>query len=688
MSASDATAAAAGQESVVAAVPPMLCGEHRFSPAVCGYFERHAVDLNLAHELGVRSDRDAILYPYTTPRGESYRRRRDPDTGITAQPKGEPLILWWPRSRPDPGTDVLLCEGEPDALAALSALDGYPVAVAALPGTSIPAERVTAELAGAGCVYLALDGDEPGRKAADRLARALQQYTELRVVRLGEGEDLASRLFSEQDRSGWLRATLEGASEAPKLALKSEPEGYGRKKAADRLRDLRARGIDPDMPLGGLLDSLVALIRRFVVVSEAQAAVIAVWIAHAHAILAADSTPYLGVSSAEKRSGKSRLLEVLAQAVPHPMEAANISPPALFRALAGDVPSTLLFDEIDGTFGPKARENDDLRSLVNAGYRRGAKAYRCVGEGAKQKVEPFEVFGPKALAGIGKLPETIADRSIPIRLHRRSRSEPVERGRYRTIAAAAEPLRELLALWAGGAVGELRKAEPGLPDELDDRAQDGAEPLLAIADMAGGDWPQRARAALIELHSQKPDEGDSWGVQLLAGIRAAFGDEERLSTEDVLDRLKVDPEAPWAGWNEGKGLSPRGLANLLRPYEIKSKQTRFGEETRKGYLREQFEDAWQRYLPPSVPSMRNKRNNGLNKPETPDSQAKQEGSVFRIENPEKPLEQANVSDVSDRSAKEGAEAPWDEQLDLVALALSADAAAGVAARYGLEAFEG
>lgn len=636
----------------------MLAGEHRFSPAVCAYLERHAIDLDLAWSLGVRSDRDTILYPFETPKGETYTRRRDlaADRSFTVQPTGEPLILWWPAGRTEPGAEVLLCEGEPDALAALSAMNGRPVAVAALPGTATPVERVTAELGGASCVYLALDGDDAGRRAADRCARALQSFTTLKVIRLGDGEDLASRLHGEDDRPGWLAAALDKAPTAPKLKPKAEPHGYGREKKADRLRDLRAKGIDPDTPAAELLDSLTALICRFVVTDDAQRTVLALWVAHSHAIDAADTTPYLAITSAEKRSGKSRLLEVLAQLAPNPIEAANISEAALFRALSGST-STLLFDEIDGTFGPRARDKEDLRSLINAGYRRGAKAYRCVGDGSKQKVEPFEVFGPKALAGIGELPDTLADRSIPIRLRRRSRTEPVERGRYRTITVAAEPLRELLAVWAERAVDELRDAEPELPDELDDRAQDGAEPLLAIADLAAGEWPRRARTALIRLHTEKPDEADSWGVQLLAGIRLAFADEDRLSTADMLERLKADAEAPWGGWNHGAGLNPRGLANLLRPYGVMSRQIRFADGTRKGYQREHFEDAFTRYLPPDRLLKRNIRNNGSNKPEMATSQAKHAGSVFRIETAQKPHEQANVSDVSDRRPNQGTDEP-------------------------------
>lgn len=629
-----------------------------FSPSVSRYLERHAVDPGLAYEFGVRSAGDAILYTYAKPRGdESFVRRRDlgDERKITRQPADEPLILYWPAGRPEPGAEVLLCEGEPDALAALSALNGRPVAVAAVPGTAIPTERVTAELARATCIYLALDGDKAGKDAANRFARALQAFTTLKVVRLGDGEDLASRLYREADREGWLRVALEAARDAPKLKLKAEPEGYGRRKAADRKRELLARGIDPDkLDLAELLDSLTALVRRFVVADDAQTTILALWIARAHALDAADTTPYLAVTSAEKRSGKSRLLEVLAQLVPRPIEAANISEAALFRALGAGTTATLLFDEIDGTFGPKARDKEDLRSLVNAGYRRGAKAYRCVGEGAKQRVEPFEVFGPKALAGIGELPDTIADRSIRIRLHRRSRSEAVERGRYRTIAATAEPLRELLELWAEGAIGGLRDAEPKLPDELDDRAQDGGEPLLAIADLAGGEWPKRARAALIQLHAERPDEADSWGVQLLAGIRHALSDEDRISTAELLERLKADAEAPWAGWNHGAGLTARGLGQLLRRYGIRSRNVRQPDGTvPKGYQRDQFADAFARYLPSDGPENATSATSALSSHKPGVSYPLQDPLCSGLENPQNPHGNADVADVADRGPDQG-----------------------------------
>lgn len=379
----------------------------------------------------------------------------------------------------------------------------------------------------------------------------------------------------------------------------SNPEAIAYEKAAEAA----ARGPVPET--AELLDAIEGVTRRFVVISDEQRDVIALWVLHCYAIDAADTTPYLAITSPEKRSGKSRLLEVLAQLVPRAMEAANISDAALFRALGGDdLPMTLLFDEIDTVFGPRqAQSKEELRGLINAGYRRGAVAWRCVGEGSKQEVKPYPVFGPKALAGIGELPDTIADRSIPIRLRRKSTSESVERGRFRTIKAATAPLAGAAGRWADAHLETLRVAEPVLPDELSDRAQDGAEPLLAIADLAGEDWGERARAALVALHRRVGDDSASWGVQLLADTRAAFGEADRLSTADLLAVLKEDEEGPWASWGKGAdGLTPRALAKLLKPFEIHSKNVHLDDGRKpKGFLREQFEDSWTRYLVPNSP---------------------------------------------------------------------------------------
>jgi Protein of unknown function (DUF3631) len=232
-----------------------------------------------------------------------------------------------------------------------------------------------------------------------------------------------------------------------------------------------------------LLDDVRTFIRCFVVLDDHQADALALWAAHTHVFNAFGVTPYLAITSAEKRSGKTRLLEVLELLVREPLATVNISDAALFRVVDAKSP-TLLMDEVDAVF--KSREREDLRGLLNAGYRRGAVAHRMGGTN-NRKLETFAVYCPKAFAGIGDcLPDTITDRAIPIRLKRRTRSEHVERFRLRDVEPEGHTLRDRLADWLEPQRDHMAVQRPTLPDELDDRAQDVWEPLLAIADLTGG----------------------------------------------------------------------------------------------------------------------------------------------------------------------------------------------------------
>jgi Protein of unknown function (DUF3631) len=346
-----------------------------------------------------------------------------------------------------------------------------------------------------------------------------------------------------------------------------------------------------------LLDALELFVRRFVVLSEAQAAAIALWIVHTHAFEAAETTPYLAVTSGMKRSGKTRLLEVAELLVREPLPTANISDAALFRAI-GEKGPTLLMDEIDAVFGPKARDREDLRGMLNAGYRRGVVVYRM--GGAKMNVlEPFPVFCAKAFAGIGALPDTITDRAITIRLERRTREEPVERFRRREADESGEPLHQWAVSWADQHVPLLAESRPELPDELDDRAQDIWEPLLAIADLAGGDWPARARSSALQLcgPEARQDEDDSLTALLLQDLHEIFttSTEQRFRTSDLIEELVKIEESPWGDWH-GKPITAQALSRLLRPFRIKTMPVWSDGKTVKGYKLEQFADAFHRVL--------------------------------------------------------------------------------------------
>jgi hypothetical protein len=341
-----------------------------------------------------------------------------------------------------------------------------------------------------------------------------------------------------------------------------------------------------------VLDDVRRFIRRFVMLDDAQADALTLWAAHTHVFGAFGCTPYLAITSAEKRSGKTRLLEVLELVVREPLQTANISDAALFRVVAAKSP-TLLMDEVDAIF--KSREREELRGLLNAGYRRGAVAHR-MGGANNRTLETFAVFCPKAFAGIGDcLPDTITDRSIPIRLKRRTRDEQVERFRLRDVEPEGLTLRDRLADWLEPQHDHIAASRPALPDELDDRAQDVWESLLAIADLS--DWATRARQAAITLSTGDEREDDSITATLLRDIDAFFANNghDRVRTADLLAYLHEVEESPWGDWY-GKTLSAHGLSRLLRPYRIKTMPVKVEGSTVRGYKVEQFSDAFARVL--------------------------------------------------------------------------------------------
>jgi hypothetical protein len=323
-------------------------------------------------------------------------------------------------------------------------------------------------------------------------------------------------------------------------------------------------GHAPAVPieLGELLDEVAGFVRRFVVMSPAQSDAAAVWIAHTHCFDAAEQTPYLAISSAEKRSGKTRLLEVLELLVSRPWLTGRVSAAVLARKVDAERP-TLLLDESDAAFRGEKEYAEALRGLLNTGHRRGGKSTICVAQGAEIGYRDFSTYCAKAIAGIGKLPDTVADRALPIRLERRAPGEKAERFRRRDVEVDALVLRAALEQ-AVELSHRLEDARPELPGELDDRAQDSAEPLLAIADLAGGDWPDRARRAVVELHSGREIDDESSGVRLLSDIQAVFADRDtdRLASSDLLDGLHRLDEAPWGGLVRQAAERPQAGPNV------------------------------------------------------------------------------------------------------------------------------
>lgn len=339
-----------------------------------------------------------------------------------------------------------------------------------------------------------------------------------------------------------------------------------------------------------LLDDIANTIRRFIVCEPETVIAATLWAAMTWFIDVIHVAPLAIITAPEKRCGKSQLLFLFSQIVKRPLAASNISPAALFRSIDTWQP-TLLIDEVD-TF---MRENNELRGLINAGHTRTAAfIYRTTGE--DHTLTPFNLWGAKALAGIGKLNETLMDRSIILSLRRKLPTEQAERLRHAE-SGLFDKLASKLARFYMDYSDRILTARPQLPDALDDRAQDNWEPLLAIADIAQGDWPQIARNTAIKI-SGDLEASQSIGVELLADIQEIIEGirSDRIASSELIQKLCEDPEKPWATFNHGHPISPRQIACRLREYGIVSTTIRLHTSTAKGYLFLQFADAFNRYL--------------------------------------------------------------------------------------------
>jgi hypothetical protein len=342
-----------------------------------------------------------------------------------------------------------------------------------------------------------------------------------------------------------------------------------------------------------VLDAIHAYTGRFVAYPSEHAHVAhTLWIAHAHLMDAWTSTPRLAFLSPEPASGKTRGLEATELLVPNPVEAINVTPAYLFRKVGSpEGAPTILFDEIDTVFGPKAKENEELRGLLNAGHRRGEVV----------ETEEIPAYCAVAVAGLGALPDTILTRSVIVRMRRRKTGERVEPFRRRVEEPTGHALRDRLAGWASTVRAALADAWPTMPDGVTDRDADVWEALLAVADAAGGEWPRVAREAAVALVAESRESTPSLGIRLLGDLRTVFGTNDHMATSAIVKALCALDEAPWGEVARGEPLNARGLASRLKPYGVASKNVRVGDQVVKGYARADLADTWSRYLPPSSP---------------------------------------------------------------------------------------
>ena len=479
--------------------------------------------------------------------------------------------------------------------------------------------------------YKSAAGGDPRLRALDILTdakqhlRTLDREAYVAAVRkpLAAALDIPLReldAIRDKQRRGY-RVAAGDEDELPGQALEwPEPEAW------------------PD-PVDGaaLLAGIAATIRRHVYAPAGAVDSVVLWAAMTWIHPRLDISPFLILTSPTKRCGKSLLLEIVAEFVHRPFPTSNATPAALFRTIEQDAP-TLLLDEADRAFaGPQA--NPELTGIINSSQRRRLAAVtRCVGDNHEPR--RFVTWCPKALAGIGELPDTIIDRSVVIHMERKPSSVRLPGWRDRD-RAEIERLRRQLARWTNDHAGQILEARRRLafPSGLKDRARDGWEALLAIGEVAYGEWAGdggRAWAA-CEHVSARGDGAPDDGELLVLDMHQVFteaGDPDALPTSRVLGALHEMEDRPWGDWKGRGPMKAQTLAFLLKRFGVRPQDVWVAEQEKvlKGYKRETFAYIWEQYGAVEAARSREPR---AAIDDFADSGSRGEMNASRPENPEK-----------------------------------------------------
>jgi uncharacterized protein DUF3631/CHC2-type zinc finger protein len=491
--------------------------------------------------------------------------------------KAAPLVL----GEPVPGEPVHVFESYWDADAFMAVSGERPGIIVTRGSGNGP--LVAGLIPASSTAYLWTQNDEPnpktGKKAAEEWQATVCANTSAMVK-------LARIPEQFKDLNDWIRAD----SSAADLMKAIE--------AAETIREM----LSPEK----LFNDIKQFLSRFIVFSQPEHLdVVALWIFHTWVVDQFDFTPYIYLHSPVMRCGKTQVQKVVEPLVRNPLRTCNVSEAALYWEIEESHP-TLLWDEIDSVFGNRksAEANENKRALINAGYERGLKAIRMErgGSGGFHKVS-FDPFCPKMLAGIGRLPDTIIDRSISILIHRRLKIQPCQKYRHRD-RASAKPLHDALKAWAAdpGPLKTLRSSQPQMPDCMSDRQEDIWEPLLVIADAIGGDVPRLAREAARGLCGNDDELG--YGTTQLLAIKKIVGDRDRITSADLINGLwEADALPPRLMEDDEPNHKKIGhwLSKFIQSYGGKpARQLWFDDRNLRGYEAADLKQLFERYCPPDV----------------------------------------------------------------------------------------
>jgi putative DNA primase/helicase len=382
-----------------------------------------------------------------------------------------------------------------------------------------------------------------------------------------------------------------------------------------------------------LLDDLATYFAHHVFLPAGAPDALAVWTVHTHCFALFRHSPRVAIVSPEKRCGKTTLLDALALVVCKPLPTSSVTAAAVFRAIEATRP-TLLVDEADRFLAG----NEELIAVINSGHKIDGQVLRCVGD--EFEVRSFAVYSPAAIAAIRKLPDTILDRSIIIRMIRAMRSErraPLDEAAERM----ARDLGRRCARWTQDNAEALRQCRPTMPATLYNRRGDNWRSLFAVAEIAGAEWPARIAAASAAA-LVPDDDADGRGIRLLADIRTVLADHhgDVIASAALCEGLLAIESSPWGEINRGRPLTPATLARMLRPFKVLASVIRMGDRTPRGYAVAAFAEAFKRYLDDDEggePTYEvQQRNTPQKSAKNAETKVQHGDGVLHFENPEKP----------------------------------------------------
>lgn len=351
--------------------------------------------------------------------------------------------------------------------------------------------------------------------------------------------------------------------------------------------------------LQNIVSKLEAFFNRFATFTDAYSLPIALWTICTYLFPNFDAFPYMVITSDTKRSGKTRLGELISFVCSNPRSFGAMTPSAMFRIIE-EVQPTIFFDEAEILSQESA---GTMRSVLNMGYRKGSTVPRTIGG----QVVEFKTYCPKVFILIGDVLDTLRDRSIIVRM---KRSAVQNVFRYETVKAEGEALRDEIQIVIDEKSSEIVSAFYDFKgiEFLTDRDEEIWTPIIVLAsvicpermpelsriavDMATEKTQEKRRyTQLLRDETEDKAQDDEYALRLLSDLNGVFQNgSERVSSQDAVAALRSLPTAPWRKFR-GDGITMHNIADMLSRFGLRPCPIRVGQgktsKVAKGYKKEQ-----------------------------------------------------------------------------------------------------